>query len=142
MPTTVSPLYMGPFALTSDATAPMPVTDDRARLIARGAKAGVVIVVDVEVRKSGRVRGTRLTGAAGRARVRVIDVEGQRVAEADAKGAGHGNATEAVARAAADAARRAAHAVAAPTVRHWPLSAAANEMLVEIEGVAFSTVSP
>ncbi len=112
--------------------------DDRAALeLARGVSASGAVVVGVDAAVEGSIRGTRLSGAAARASVRVLDVAGGSVVDdSSAKGAGWGDdAGSALGSAAVEATERAMRKVSRSIAKRWtqPRSAAAGTV-VKIRG--------
>ena len=115
----------------------LPVGDGAAVELARRAGAGVAWVVGLEVRPDGPIRGTRLTGAAARGKIRVLDAAGGgAVATAETTGAGYGEALpRAAAAAGAHAAERLVGAVTREVTSRWPASAPAGaSLLVRVSG--------
>jgi hypothetical protein len=115
------------------------LSDEVAADLATRLGAGGALVVGVEAEPSGRVRGTRLRGAEGKASLRVVDSSGARlVTRSVSRGAGYGESEdEALARAAEDAAGRAMREVADEVASYWPAPARASDALtVTIRGAA------
>ena len=103
----------------------VPLGDQAALDIARKVGAGAAVVVGVQVKPDGGIRGTRLLGAAGRGQLRLLDVQsGAAVASADLEGAGFDAALDKAAAAAArDIAERLMRAIEGPAGSRWPVSA-------------------
>jgi hypothetical protein len=117
----------------------LPIGEDAAVALARQGGAGAALVIGVAVRADGRIRGTRYQGAAGTARVRLVDAgAGQPVARAEVTGGGHGeDQAAALAAAAAALGGAAVRAVARELAGRWPLSVPREEgLLVRVRGAA------
>lgn len=117
----------------------LPLNDQAAAFLAQDAGAGVAFVIGAELGQPGRIHGTNLHGAAGRAALRVLDVVGpdaQLVAEAEVSGGGFADTPEdALAAAATSLARQATGAVAGHVAAYWPPSVpAGGALLIEVEG--------
>lgn len=116
----------------------LPVGDEAAADLARRLGAGSVWVVGMDVRADGPIRATRLQGAAGRGKLRVLDIErGELVAEAEAEGAGFDRALDqAAAIAARDLSQRLVGQVAGKADQRWSSAASASgpQVLVRVRG--------
>ncbi len=116
----------------------LPVGDDAAVDLARRVGAGSVWVVGMDVRADGIIRSTHLQGAAGKAKLRVIDVaRGEAVAEAEVEGAGFDRAIDrAAAVTARDLAQRLARGVSGKVAERWSAPAAASgpQVIVRVRG--------
>lgn len=126
-------------AVTSGETGSLlPVGDEAAVDLARRVGAGSVWVVGMDVRADGIIRSTHLHGAAGKARLRVLDAgRGEAVAEAEVEGAGFDRAIDrAAAVAARDLAQRLARAVSSKVAERWSAPAAAGgpQVIVRVRG--------
>ncbi|HUS68651.1 MAG TPA: hypothetical protein VMZ28_29145 [Kofleriaceae bacterium] len=111
-------------AVTGESDPRLPIGDAAALELARKVGAQVAWVVGIDVRPDGRVRATRLEGAAGRGAVRVLEVgSGNAVATADVEGAGFdATASGASTMAARDISERLARAVGGELTTRWPAS--------------------
>jgi hypothetical protein len=116
----------------------LPVGDEAAVDLARRVGAGSVWVVGMDVRADGIIRSTHLQGAAGRAKLRVLDAgRGEAVAEAEVEGAGFDRAIgRAAAVAARDLAQRLARAVSGKVAERWssPAAASGPQVVVRVRG--------
>ena len=137
-----------PVAVTTEGSAGLvPVGDQAALEVARKLGAAAAIVVGVNVKADGSIRGTRLLGAAGRGQVRLLDVQsGNSVASAQSDGAGFDAALDRAAAAAGrDIAERLVRAIEGPATTRWPVSAPAASgafVSVEVKGArAWSSVA-
>jgi hypothetical protein len=127
-----------PQGVDGDAGA-LPFDDAAAAALAQEAGAACVIVAGLEMTPAVRIRGTRLHGAAGSARVRVLDVRSgvaEVVAEAEVSGGGFSGAPDAALEQAQSAlGQRLAGAVAELMASHFrPVVAAEGALLVEVRG--------
>lgn len=116
----------------------LPVGDEAAVDLARRVGAGSAWVVGMDVRADGVIRSTRLQGAAGRGKLRVIDVErGEVIAEAEADAAGFDRAVDqAAAVAARELAQRLTRAVSSKVSERWsaPASTGGPQVVVRVRG--------
>ncbi|HWN70870.1 MAG TPA: hypothetical protein VNM90_24680 [Haliangium sp.] len=123
----------------SDDPRALPFDDDAAAEFGQQAGAACVVVAGLEIAPPVRIRGTRLHGAAGSARIRVLDVRSgaaEVVAEAEVSGGGFSGAPDAALEQAQSAlGRQLAGAVADLMAGHFrPAVAAEGALLVEIRG--------
>ncbi|HLU68615.1 MAG TPA: hypothetical protein VKZ63_20180 [Kofleriaceae bacterium] len=123
----------------------LPVGDQAALDLARRLGASSAWVVGLDVRPDGPIRGTRLTGAAGRGKLRVLDVAaGSAVASAEAVGAGYDAAlAPAAAAAGRDAIARLAASVTGEVRSRWPKAASGGPtVLIRLRGArTWSSIS-
>lgn len=117
----------------------LPLDDADAAFLAQDAGAGVAFVIAAELGQPGLVRGTTLHGVTARAAIRVLDVTGpepQQVAAARVTTGGFAaTATDALAAAADDLARRLTAAVADDMNAYWPPSVTADGgLLITVQG--------
>ncbi|HWM88869.1 MAG TPA: hypothetical protein VNO33_23620 [Kofleriaceae bacterium] len=123
---------------TSEGDPLLPVGDEAAVELARRLGVASVWVVGMDVRADGPIRGTRLLGAAGRGKLRVLDAErGQLIAESEAGGAGFERGLgQAAAAAARDLSQHLAGAVAGKVDERWSAAASAGGpiVLVRVRG--------
>ncbi len=116
----------------------LPVGDEAALDIARRLGAAAVWVVGIDVRAEGAIRGTRLSGAVGRGKLRVLDAERREViAEAEAEGAGFDrDGSQAADAAARDLAQRLAGGAAGKVDPRWSAAASAGgpQVVVRVRG--------
>jgi hypothetical protein len=128
-----------PVAPGGEGGAGAPLDVGQAQALARAAGAGGALVAAAELRDGGRIRGTRQVGAECRLTVRADDVNGGRLAEASADGAGFGlDAAAATAAAARDAAVRVGRELGRRLDARWPEETAApagRGVLVRLRGV-------
>lgn len=121
-----------------DAESLLPLGDAAAVDLARRLGAVSVWVVGMDVRAEGPIRATRLQGAAGRGKLRVIDVErGEVLAESGAEGAGFDRAVgQAAAVAARDVGQHLARGVSGKVTERWASAASAGgpQILVRVRG--------
>jgi hypothetical protein len=123
--------------ISEAAESALPVTDEAAIELAREAGAGGAVIVGADVTSSGKVRGTALMGVAGRAAVRVLDLDtGKIIASEDVESAAYGESAGAAAdKGAAALAARTVSAVGRAMERRWPAAvASATGIAVEISG--------
>jgi hypothetical protein len=125
-------------AVSSEGDPLLPLGDEAAVDLARRLGAASAWVVGMEIRSDGAIRGTRLQGAAGRGKLRVLDAErGEVFAESEAEGAGFDRALEeATAAAARDLSGRLAGAVSGKIGERWAATASAGgpQILVRVRG--------
>jgi hypothetical protein len=126
-------------AASDDARA-LPFDDDAAAELGQEAGAACVIVAGLELAPAVRIRGTRLHGVAGSARVRVLDVRSgaaEVVAEAEVSGGGFSNAPDTALEQAQSALgqRLLDGAVSELVASHFrPVVATEGALLVEVRG--------
>jgi hypothetical protein len=117
----------------------LPFDDAAAAGLGQAAGAACVVVAGFEISPAVRIRGTRLHGTAGSARVRVLDVRSgvaEVVAEAEVSGGGFAGAAEsALEQAQSTLAQRLAGGVAELVAGHFrPVVAAEGALLIEVRG--------
>lgn len=108
--------------LGDDADGQLPLGDDAAIDLAKQLGAGGAFVVGLQADSEGRLRGTALFGAAGKASVRVLDANtGKAVAKASVAAAGFGDdESAALSNAATELAKKTVLGVAGKAARYWP----------------------
>ena len=118
----------------------MPMSDEAAAALARQIGAGGVFLIGSSTQSDGSIRGTRMFGAQGRAKIRVLDITGSEilvVARANVRGAGFGGDQAAALDAAGtDTAGRLLADVAAEVSAYWPpvVKDTGGAVTVEIRG--------
>ncbi len=116
----------------------LPVGDEAAVDLARRLGASSVWIAGVEVRSDGPIRSTRLQGAIGRGKLRVVDAErGELIAEAEAEGAGFDRAVgQAAAAAARDVSQHLAGAASGKVSGRWSAAASTGgpQVVVRVRG--------
>ena len=116
----------------------LPLGDEAAVDLARRLGATAVWIAGIEVRADGTIRSTRLQGAVGRGKLRVLDAErGEVIAEGEVEGAGFDRAPgQAAAAAARDLSHRLAGQAAGKVGERW--AAAVNtggpQVVVRVRG--------
>lgn len=121
-------------AITGESNPRLPIGDGPAIELARKVGATSAWVVGIDVRADGRVRATRLEGAAGKGALRVLDVaSGNAVGTAEVDGAGFdtspGGASTMAAR---DISERLARAVSGDVASRWPVASAGSGAAVVV----------
>jgi hypothetical protein len=114
----------------------LPLGDEAALDLARRVGAASVWIAGLEVRSDGPIRSTRLKGAIGRGKLRVLDAGGELVAESEAEGAGFDRSVDdAAAAAARDLSQRLTGAAAGKVTSRWSAAASSGpQILVRIRG--------
>jgi hypothetical protein len=121
-------------AVTGESDPRLPIGDAAALELARRVGATSAWVVGIEVRADGRVRATRLEGAAGHGALRVLDVgSGNAVGNAEVDGAGFDTSPGGAAvMAARDISERLARAVGGEVASRWPVVSAGGGPAVTV----------
>jgi hypothetical protein len=129
-----------PAVISPEGGSALPLDDGQAADIARQVGAGGAVIAAIEVKPTGRVRGTRsVLGAEVSMRLVIVDAMAtSRVAEDKSHQAGYGDNVEgAVAMAAREASVRAGRSLGRRMQQHWPAPRAAPDgTVVNVRGVA------